>query len=221
MESSITTGQENDSPAGQSSRKSAREQRRAFQLMAVLWSIMFLGTLASTRVGALFMGDTLPAALLTMGALLLCPLLVLAGIGVSVVRRSWTPLLMSALNLVVSVVVFYATLAMNLNVPVIDLIRGKPTIVSIYVGTQNSATLTLRKNGSMDVFWSSWPGATRFWGGTYQLHGADLKLHFKAGQGPVSNSAVVGADEVRLSRMNESTEMRFHIVHAEPGATPR
>jgi hypothetical protein len=223
METPRVTGHENDFPAGQPPRRSARKHRRVFQLMAVLWSILFLATLANTEVGALFMRDTWPALVLTMGALLLCLLLVLIGIGLTVVRRSWTPLLMSAVKLVVSVFVCYATLVLVLNVPVIELIRGKPAIVSVYVGTQNSAILTLRRNGTMDVFWHGWPGTTMFYDGTFQLHEADLRLHFGRGQGPerLSDRAVVGANEVKFFGTDDRRPLSFRIVHAEPGAMPR
>jgi len=182
-------------------------------------------TLASGQLGAMIFGDTSPALLLTFGALLLGVLLVVVAAGLSVVRKSWTPLGMSALNAVVSIVVCYVTLTLDLNLhePAIALIRGKEAIVAIYEGTQNAATLTLRDNGKMDVFWSGWPGAISYWEGTYQRLGSDIRLHFKNGHGPerLSNRATLADNEVRILDTVHGRTMVFHIVHTEPAATPR
>lgn len=185
-------------------------------LMGVFWSCLFLGTLANTNVGALVLRETLLPCVLTMGALLLCPLGMLAGIGMSVARRSWTPFLLSGLNLVVSIVVFYVTLVLARNDSVIERILGKPALVSFYEGTQNFATLTLRTNGRMDVFETAWPGATDYYDGTYELAGADLRLHFKEGHAPprLPDRAVLSGDEIRFDL--DGRLWTFRIVRPRP-----
>ncbi len=203
-------------------RGSRRKHSRVLPLMAAYWSFLFLAMLASGKVGALLMGDTLSAALLSLAALSLSPLVVLVGIGMSVVRRTWAPLWMATLNLVVSVCVCYATLVLELNVPILDFMRGKGVIISTYIGTQNSAVFTLRSNGNMDVLWTGWPGAKAFYGGTYQLHGSDLRLQFK-GAGPprLSGRAVVGTKRISFFDQDGHETIEFEIVHAEPEAVPR
>ena len=65
---------------------------------SAFWTGLILCTIASSRVGALFMRDTLPAVLVTVAGLLLSVALVPIGIGVSAVRRRWSPLLLSGLR---------------------------------------------------------------------------------------------------------------------------
>lgn len=170
---------------------------RALVTIGALWTVLFLSVMASTRVGALIFGHTAPFLLASLGLLfVLCVAVPLGGILMSILRRQWKPLLLGLANLPASLLVAYLALVLSPGRALIDRVRGQPVLAAHYEGTQNAATLTLRKNGHFDVFWSGWPGTVSFFKGRWHRQGAELRLQFEGRERPLPDRGTMTSNVI-------------------------
>lgn len=184
-----------------------------FIALAVFWVVLFLIVVANSHMGVWVVKDTGVFFLLLLGALFLCALGPLVGAVVSVVRKSWAPLVVCVVNLIVSlaVVLLAGWLAFSSD-EWIDRVLGEPASVAHYNGTQNSAALTLRTNGRFDLFWSKWPGTSEFFEGTYEIRGAELRLRFREGRPrPLPDRALIGSGDFFFEADGSGPSHRFVV----------
>lgn len=184
--------------------------------IGVLWTLLFLSVMASSRVGALMMGSTTPLLLISFGLLFVsCAVVPLAGIVLSILRRQWKPL-MGLSSLPVSLVVAYLALALSPGRGLINRILGQPVLVAHYEGTQNAATLTLRKNGRFDVFWNHWPGVVEFSEGRWHMQGAELRLQFEGRQPPLPDRGTMTPSVIAFETAEDARACKFVIEQRPP-----
>jgi len=180
--------------------------------IGVLWTLLILSVMASTRVGALIFGGTEPFLLASFGLLFVsCVGVLLAGIAISIRRRQWKPLLLGLANLPASLVVAYLALALSPGRGLIDRVRGQPVLAAHYEGTHNAATLTLRKNGRFDVFWNRWPGVVDFFEGRWHVQGVELRLQFEGRQAPLGDRGTMASNFIAFGETGDGLTRRFVI----------
>ena len=185
--------------------------------IGVLWTLLFLSVMASTHVGALIIGETLPFLLTSFGLLfVLCVVVPVVGIVMSVRRRQWKPLLLGLANLPVSLLLAYLAFALSPGRALIDRVRGQPVLAAHYEGTQNAATLTLRKNGRFDVFWSGWPGTVHFFKGSWHTQGPELRLQFEDREPPLPDRGTMAPDVIAFGAAGDRMPYEFVIEKPPP-----
>ena len=182
----------------------------------MLWTLLFLSVMASSRVGALMIGSTTPLLLASFGLLFVsCAVVPVAGIVLSILRRKWKPLLGLA-SLPASLLVAYLALALSPGRGLMDRVLGQPVLAAHYKGTQNAATLTLRKNGRFDVFWNHWPGVVEFFEGRWQMQGAELRLQFEGRQPTLADRGTMTSNVIAFDAAGDRRTCEFVIEQPPP-----
>jgi len=197
-----------------------RQKRTRFGSLVpigVLWTLLFLSVMASTRVGALIFGETWPFLLTSFGLLFAsCVVVPLVGIVMSVRRRQWKPLLLGLANLPGSLLLAYLALALAPGRALINRVRGQPVLAAHYEGTQNAATLTLRNNGHFDVFWSGWPGTVHFFKGSWYTQGPELRLQFEDREPPLPDRGTMAPGVIAFGAAGDRMPYEFVIEKPPP-----
>lgn len=92
----------------------------------------------------------------------------------------------------------------------LDKIYGQVVFRACYEGTQNQATLKLRKNGKFDIHWTGVFFSDDFYTGNYRRNGDTILLNFKTEvPGKLNDTLVIKEDY--LYRLKSDTLISTHF----------
>ncbi len=120
-----------------------------------------------------------PAIIHALDALVVLTAICTATVGAAIALFKERTKLLAASFL--NLVVILALICLAAAIPsqqLVNAMRGKPTLVGLYRGTQNQARVTLRNGGKFDIWWTGAFGYAQFIKGRYIQVGDRLEFSF-------------------------------------------
>jgi hypothetical protein len=141
------------------------------------WLFVLILFLSSGEAGTCLFGQPVIIHLLDTVVLLTAIGAVPVGAAIALFKERTKVLAASFLNLVVIIALICFAAAVP-SQKLVNVMRGQPTLIGRYRGTQNAARVTLRKGGKFDIWWTGTFAYTEFFKGRYIRVGDSLDFAF-------------------------------------------